>query len=161
MNIEMKKILAAILLIATHACNDEKADSAFKKHGGAPAEIKKEANHNPVHYTGAVSNGMKGDSISFDVSGDGKRLENFLFKGYWRCSGHLEQQPNAGPQGYFTISDGKVDGQISEPPNGGSTAWRYDLKAEINNKEASGTFRMNINNLGCDTYILKWTATAN
>jgi hypothetical protein len=111
------------------------------------------------HYAGALSNGMKGDSIFFDVSADGKKLENLIFKGYWRCSGKLEQT-RVGPDGSFIIQNGKVDGHISEPPGGGSTAWRFDLKATLQGSKASGTFRMNINNLGCDTYLLNWTATA-
>ncbi|WP_207495888.1 hypothetical protein [Aridibaculum aurantiacum] len=109
------------------------------------------------HYAGAFSNGMKGDSIFFDVSADGKTLENLTFKGYWRCSGKLEQT-TVGPDGAFNINNGKVNDHISEPPDGGSTAWRFDLEADINPTSASGTFRMNINNLGCDTYKLNWTA---
>jgi hypothetical protein len=108
-------------------------------------------------FRGAVSNGMKGDSISFVVSGDGKRLEELTFKGYWRCSGKLESIL-AGPEGSFNIIDGKVDDHISEPPDGGSTAWRFQLKTEINDGRAPGEFRMNINNLGCDTYLLKFEA---
>lgn len=111
------------------------------------------------HFVGSISNGMKGDSIFFDVSADGKRLENLTFKGYWRCSGKLEQT-TVGPDGAFNINGGKVDDQISEPPGGGSTAWRFDLQADIAPTKASGTFRMNINNLGCDTYKLQWTAVA-
>jgi hypothetical protein len=111
----------------------------------------------PRHFAGALSNGMKGDSIFFDIPADGKTLQHLTFKGYWRCSGKLEKM-TAGPEGAFTIVGGKVNDHISEPPNGGSTAWRYDLKADIQGDEASGTFRMNINNLGCDTYLLKWTA---
>lgn len=110
-------------------------------------------------FSGVISNGMKGDSIFFEISADGKRLENLVFKGYWRCSGRLEQII-AGPDGGFVIRDGKVNDHISEPPDGGSTAWRFDLNADINEKEAWGDFRMNINNLGCDTYKLKWTASA-
>ena len=109
------------------------------------------------HFKGAFSNGMKGDSISFDISPDGKKLENLTFSGYWRCSGKLEQTV-VGPEGAFTIVNNKVNDHISEPPDGGSTAWRFELKALINGKSASGTFRMNINNLGCDTYELKFTA---
>jgi hypothetical protein len=111
------------------------------------------------HFSGAIANGMKGDSLFFDVSADGKTLQNLTFKGYWRCSGKLEQQ-TVGPDGSFPIVGGKVDGHLSEPPNGGSTAWRFDLKAALQGKTASGTFRMNINNLGCDTYLLRWTAAA-
>ena len=109
------------------------------------------------HFAGAFSNGMKGDSIFFDISADGKRLENLTFKGYWRCSGKLEQT-EVGPEGNFNNRNGKVKGHVTEPPNGGSTAWRFELDAAIKPTAASGTFRMNINNLGCDTYLLKWTA---
>lgn len=110
-------------------------------------------------FAGVFSNGMKGDSIFFDVSADGKKLMNLTFKGYWRCSGKLEQT-TVGPDGFFTITNGKVNDHIAEPPNGGSTAWRFELKADVQPKKASGTFRMNINNLGCDTYVLNWTAVA-
>lgn len=111
-----------------------------------------------MHFEGAVLNGMKGDSISFDISADGKILSNLTFKGYWRCGGRLESTIT-GPEGVFTIIDNKVNDHISEPPNGGSTAWRYELEATINGNTAAGTFRMNINNLGCDSYKLQWTAT--
>ena len=125
-----------------------------------PVRIEEEKNE-PVaekkHFTGAFSNGMKGDSISFDISADGKKLENLTFKGYWRCSGKLESVI-AGPDDAFVLVDNKVNDHISEPPDGGSTAWRFDLNAAINGNEASGTFRMNINNLGCNTGTLSWTA---
>ncbi len=114
----------------------------------------------PKHFKGAFSNGMKGDSLSFDLSADGKTITNLLFKGYWRCNGKLEQQRGVGPDGTFKVVNGKVDGHISEPPDGGSTAWRFDLNATIIGSKASGTFRMNINNLGCDTYLLKFEAAA-
>lgn len=123
---------------------------------------KKEQKSSPAkarHFEGVISNGMKGDKISFDISADGKKLENLTFTGYWRCSGKLEQT-TTGPDGAFDIVNGKVSGHISEPPNGGSTAWRFDLDATINGNKAEGTFRMNINNLGCDTYKLNWTAIA-
>ena len=109
------------------------------------------------HYAGALTNGMKGDSLFFDVSADGKHLQNLTFKGYWRCSGRLEQT-TVGPDGAFPIENGKVAGHITEPPDGGSTAWRFELEADLQGDKASGSFRMNINNLGCDTYKLQWTA---
>lgn len=112
-----------------------------------------------LHFKGAFSNGMKGDSIFFNISPDGKKLTDLTFKGYWRCSGSLEQTLS-GPEGHFDVVNNKVKGHISEPPNGGSTAWRFDLDAAISGKTASGTFRMNINNLGCDTYLLKFSAVA-
>ncbi|HSF54081.1 MAG TPA: hypothetical protein VLA71_10030, partial [Algoriphagus sp.] len=102
-------------------------------------------------------NGMKGDSLFFDVSADGTKLENLTFKGYWRCDGVLEQI-TVGPDGDYPITSEKVGGHITEPPNGGATAWRFEVNGEIQESKASGTFRMNINALGCDTYKLDWTA---
>ena len=112
------------------------------------------------HFKGAISNGMKGDSLSFDLSADGKKVTNLEFHGWWRCSGKLERQPNIGPSGSYDVKDGKVSGFLCDPPNGGSTAWCFDLKASIAGNKSTGTFRMNINNLGCDTYLLKFDAAA-
>lgn len=148
MNFIMKKNLLSISFICVFII-------AFNKHSREAAITRKNK-----HFEGSFSNGMKGDKISFDISADGKKLMNLTFKGYWRCSGRLESMV-AGPKGAFDIVNGKVNGHISEPPNGGSTAWRFDLDATIQGTNASGTFRMNINNLGCDTYKLKWTASAN
>ena len=131
--------------------------SADKATGINATSLVKEISISKRHFRGALSNGMKGDSISFDISADGKKLENLTFKGYWRCAGKLEST-TVGPDGFFNIINDKVNDHISEPPDGGSTAWRFDLQASIAGKSASGTFRMNINNLGCDTYKLNWTA---
>ncbi len=110
-------------------------------------------------FRGTFSNGMKGDSIFFNISQDGKRLENLTFKGYWRCNGRLESML-AGPDGSFPIENNRVSGNITEPPDGGSTAWWFELEADLKGSSASGNFRMAINNMGCDTYKLKWTASA-
>lgn len=152
----MKIIFPLLVAIAAGCANASTNETA------TPTITNQEETPEPPkfrHYAGALSNGMKGDSLFFDVSADGKKLENLTFKGYWRCSGKLEQT-TVGPDGAFTIKGGKVDEHISEPPNGGSTAWRFDLQANIQGNKASGTFRMNINNLGCDTYKLNWTAVA-
>jgi hypothetical protein len=158
MNFIKKKNIqsCAILCLLAIACNSGNNGQS------QVANINAEPGSNDFagkHFKGALSNGMKGDSISFDVSADGKKLTNLTFKGYWRCSGKLEST-TAGPDGSFDIVNGKVSGHLSEPPNGGSTAWRFDLEASIEGKNASGTFRMNINNLGCDTYKLNWTAVS-
>lgn len=179
----MKTILIAIILccITSIACNNDETRtnkvSTNNTHNKAADKTEKEteketeseeenenskATDNAIagrHYTGTFSNGMKGNKISFDISGDGTQLLNLTFMGYWHCDGKLEQT-TVGPDGAFTIVDNKVNQHISEPPNGGSTAWRFDLNARLNGSTASGTFRMNINNLGCDSYLLKWTATA-
>jgi hypothetical protein len=146
-------LLSTIMLVS---CND----SYTAKSQSSKQFIEAKTNTDkpgPKHFIGAFSNGMKGDSISFDISADGKKLSNLTFKGYWRCSGKLESVIT-GPEGIFTITNNNVNDHISEPPNGGSTAWRFDLLADIKGNTASGTFRMNINNLGCDSYKLFWTA---
>ncbi|MBF9239265.1 hypothetical protein I2I05_17875 [Hymenobacter sp. BT683] len=109
-----------------------------------------------TRWTGTVSNGMKGDKITFVVSPDGKTLSELTFDGYWRCSGRLERQV-VGPKDKFNIVKGKVSGVVLDPPTGGS--WRFELQGNFTGKTAAaGTFRMNITGLGCDTYKLKWTA---
>jgi len=113
------------------------------------------------HFRGALTGGMKGDSIFFDVNATGTKLENLTFKGYWRCNGKLEQERAAGPMGAFSLLKGKVNDHIAEPPDGGATAWRFDLEATIEENTANGKFRMNINALGCNTGTLQWTANAN
>jgi hypothetical protein len=138
------------------ACNNDPATGS----PNSSTPTAKETTGNIKYFKGAFSNGMKGDSLSFNLSADGKKVSNLTFNGYWRCSGKLERQQYAGPAGTYDVANGKVDGHISEPPNGGSTAWRFDLKATIEGNKASGSFRMNINNLGCDTYLLKFEATA-
>ena len=154
----MKQIfLLATGIICIIACNNGGATSSPNKSSSTVEETPGKIRH----FKGAFSNGMKGDSLSFDLSADGKKISNLTFNGYWRCSGKLERQQYAGPSGSFDVINGKVDGHISEPPNGGSTAWRFDLKATIAANKASGSFRMNINNLGCDTYLLKFEAAAN
>ena len=109
-------------------------------------------------WKGTISNGFKGDVITFNLSDDGKRLENLTFKGYWRCSGTLEQI-TMGPEKSFSVKNGKVEGIITEPENGGATAFRFNLNGNVGPKTASGTLRINLNALGCDTYLLKWTAS--
>lgn len=117
-----------------------------------------ENNNKEQHWEGAFTNGMKQTYISFDVSADGKQLKNLTFKGYWYCSGKLTQDI-LGPEKSFAISNNTVDGVVVEPEGGGATAIRYELKGTFGGGKANGTFRMNINALGCDTRVLTWTAT--
>ena len=112
-------------------------------------------------FKGKFANGMKGDSLSFVLAPDGKTVSDLTFKGYWRCSGKLEQQRAAGPtKGTYAVTNGTITGRICEPPNGGSTAWCFDFGGQIAGKTAKGRFRMNINALGCDSYELQWQAVA-
>ena len=136
------------------ACNSEIA-SVKNTETSTPAI--EEKSHKSQHWEGAFTNGMKQTYISFDVSADGKQLENLTFKGYWYCSGKLTQDI-MGPEKSFAIKNNKVDGVITEPEGGGATATRYELKATFKGNKAEGSFRMNLNALGCDTRVLTWTA---
>lgn len=111
----------------------------------------------PTHWAGTFSNGMKGAKISFDVAPDGKTVSEVTFQGYWRCSGKLDLT-TAGPTHNFAVKNGAFGGVVVDPPAGGATAWRFDVKGTLDQSKASGTFRMNINALGCDSYLLNWTA---
>ena len=142
-------LCAALSLACTNA--NKSADQNSSSNSSVEAIGKKQ------HWEGAFTNGMKKTYISFDVSADGKQLQELTFKGYWRCDGKLTQDI-MGPQKNFSIVGNKVDGVIVEPEGGGATATRYELHAVFNGNKAEGTFRMNINGLGCDTYKLNWTA---
>lgn len=110
-------------------------------------------------YKGHFSNGYTGATISFTVSKDGKWLQNITFDGYWRCGG-ISEKIKAGPDKAIAIKNGEVHTVITEPENGGSSAFRFSLDGTLNGNKASGTFRMNINALSCDTYLLRWSAMA-
>ena len=142
-------LCAALSIACTDASSDPKtaADTSFST----------ETNAKKQHWEGVFTNGMKQTFISFDVSADGKQIQNLTFKGYWRCSGKLTQDI-MGPEKNFTITGNKADGVIVEPEDGGATATRYELHATFTGNKAEGTFRMNINGLGCDTYKLNWVA---
>lgn len=147
------KIYTVLFLAFSFACNNLGQDSI-----AAPSSTKTE-NNKARHWEGSFTNGMKQTFISFDISADGKKLENLTFSGYWRCSGKLEQTV-LGPEKSFAVVNNKVDGSISEPEDGGATAIRYEIHATFKGNKAEGDFRMNINALGCDTYKLTWTAQA-
>lgn len=110
-------------------------------------------------FTGTFSNGYKGSKISFTLSADGKQLKDLTFDGHWRCSGSTEQI-TVGPDKSFAVTNGKVKGVITDPEDGGASAFRFEIDGLIKGKQASGTFRMSITGLSCDTYKLQWTAKA-
>ena len=110
-------------------------------------------------FTGTFSNGYKGAKISFELSKDGKMIENLTFSGYWRC-GSSTEQITAGPEKSIPVVNGKVKAIITDPENGGSSAFRFNIDGLIKGNTAQGTFRMSITGLSCDTYQLNWTATS-
>lgn len=157
------KLCAFILSLGLYSCvtfNSGPQTPPTTPAEAIPVNHKIEEPFAKKQYAGALIGGFKGDSIFFDVSPNGQKLENLTFKGYWRCNGKLERIAAVGPDGAFEITNGVAKGHISDPPDGGSTAWRFDIDATLSGNKATGTFRMNINNLGCDTYVLKFTAVA-
>ncbi|WP_423147083.1 hypothetical protein [Rubrolithibacter danxiaensis] len=108
-------------------------------------------------FTGTFSNGYKGAKISFTLSDDKKKMEDVTFDGYWRCGSSIEHI-TAGPEKSVPVNNGQINGIITEPEGGGSSAFRFEITGAIKGNTASGTFRMSITGLGCDTYELKWTA---
>lgn len=151
----MKHILTALFCTILFACNN--TTTTGKSAEPSSSSTTDASSNSSGHWEGSFSNGMKGAKISFDISDDGKELRELTFQGYWRCDGSLDLT-TLGPKKSFSIQNNKVDGVIVEPEGGGASATRYELHAVINGNVAEGTFRMNINGLGCDTYKLGWTA---
>ncbi len=108
-------------------------------------------------FAGSFSNGYKGAKLSFVLSADQKTISDFTFTGYWRCGGSTESII-AGPGKSFPVKNGEVHAVITDPENGGSSAFRFNINGTVKSNTASGTFRMNITGLSCDTYLLNWTA---
>ena len=108
-------------------------------------------------FSGTFSNGYKGGRLSFVLSADKKTISDFTFTGHWRCSGSVESI-TAGPEKAFPVKSGAVDVVLTEPEGGGASAFRFAIKGTVSGKTASGTFRMSIAGLSCDTYLLNWTA---
>jgi len=155
----MKQLLLFLFASSLLACTNDKSNKTenTSSETSSSSSSAHSSSNSPGHWEGIFSNGMKGAKISFDISDDGKELKELTFQGYWRCEGKLDLT-TLGPQKSFAIENNKVDGVIVEPEGGGATAVRYELHATINGDTAEGTFRMNLNGLGCDTYKLNFTA---
>jgi hypothetical protein len=154
----MKLTLTALCCVLLFACNNDKGTATQKTSSESSSSSANSSSNISGQWEGNLSNGMKGAKISFEISEDGKELKDLTFQGYWRCGGKLDLT-TLGPEKSFTIENNKVDGVITEPEGGGASAARFELHATINGDKAEGTFRMNINGLGCDTYKLNWTAS--
>ena len=148
----MKKFLCVLLATASFSCNNDAS-----KTGTQPSATGEKAGATKGFWEGTFTNGMKGAKISFEVSADGKEMKDVTFQGYWRCDGKLDLT-TLGPKKSFSIEGKIVSGVITEPEGGGATAARFELHGEFKGDSAVGTFRMNINALACDTYVLNWTA---
>lgn len=102
-----------------------------------------------------ISNGYKGQTLSFRVSADGKTIFDITFKGYLQCRGSRIEDTQLAPLKNVTISGGSFeDTQL----NGGAKV-RFDFSGTFASaSSASGTYRV-MSDTDCDTYKLNWTAT--
>lgn len=149
----MKHSLTALCFVLLFACNNDKTISAPNSSKSSSAAS---SSNNSGHWEGNFSNGLKGATISFDISEDGKELKNLTFQGYWRCEGKLDIT-TLGPEKSYTIENNKVDGVIIEPENG-AAPFRFELHGSFTGDSAEGTFRISNVPAGCDTYVLNWSA---
>lgn len=141
------------VLTALAACSAEVPEAPSKDGASAPAS----AATVPARWTGEVTGGYTGNRISFVVADGGSRLEDITFEGHWDCADGIDQT-TLGPTGSHPVVGGAIRVDAVEPPDGGATAQRFTMDGAISGTAASGTLRISINALGCDTRVLRWSA---
>jgi len=108
-------------------------------------------------WVAAVSNGYKGDAITFRVSADGKRVENVEFEGYWQSKERSgpEVLLNLDPPSAFSVGGGAFSAvqQVEK-----SRMWWEFTGTFKSATTAEGTYRCAFAGGQNDTYKLKWTA---
>ena len=110
----------------------------------------------PGKWVATVSNGYKGDKLTFTVSADGKRIENVEFTGHWRSrSSRTEVLMNLDPPNPFAISKGSFSAVQREESAG---MWWEFIGNFTSAITAEGSYRCTFAGGENDTYKLKWTA---
>jgi hypothetical protein len=106
-------------------------------------------------WRGTISNGYKGQTLTFRVSADGKTISDITFQGYLQCTGSRIEDTQLAPLRNVAVSGGSFeDTQL----NGGAKV-RFDFNGTFTSATtASGTYRV-MSDTDCDTYKLNWTAT--
>jgi len=106
-------------------------------------------------WEATVSNGYKGDKLTFTVAPDGKTIKNVEFKGYWRGSSGIELLQHLDPPNPFKVTKGGFSGvqQVEQA----SMWWEFTGRF-ITATTAEGTYRAAFAGGSSDTYQLKWTA---
>jgi hypothetical protein len=123
-----------------------------------PTEIAEapDATPKPGKWVATVSNGYKGDKLTFTVSADGKRVENVEFTGHWRSrSSRTEVLMNLDPPNPFAISKGSFSAVQREESAG---MWWEFIGNFTSATAAEGSYRCTFAGGENDTYKLKWTA---
>lgn len=111
----------------------------------------------PLFYEGEFQSGYRDTKISFNVSHDGKQISDLTFSGNMKCDSAIQpiKLTTTKP---LALTNGKVDGTISDPEDGGAAAWHFEIHGFVLKGKATGTFRLHNKNLGCDTHKLNWGA---
>ena len=86
-------------------------------------------------FTGKFTNGYKGSTVSFTLSKDGTTISDFIFNGHWRCGGAIEHI-TAGPDSKISVKNGVINASITEPENGGASAFKFSIEGTVNKKQA-------------------------
>jgi hypothetical protein len=110
----------------------------------------------PGRWVATVSNGFKGDQLTFTVSADGKRIENVVFKGHWRSrASRTEVLMDLDPPKPFDIIKNSFSGVQQEEKAG---MWWEFIGKFTSATTAEGSYRCSFAGGENDTYQLKWTA---
>jgi hypothetical protein len=152
-------VLAAAAILP--ACDGDRPDAtsqdAANDAPAAPASSSS-AGTRAGRWAGEVTGGYTGNRISFTVSADGARMEDITFEGHWDCEDGIETA-TLGPTAPAPLAGDTIAVLSVEPEDGGATAQRFDMQGRFAEGRASGTLRINLNALGCDTRVLSWSAT--
>lgn len=122
----------------------------------APTAEAESTGPKPGKWEATVSNGYKGDKITFRVSADGRRIEDVEFKGNWRSrSGYTETLENLDLPKPVTISKNAFSDTQQVPKAG---MWWEFIGNFTSATTAEGSYRCAFAGGENDTYKLKWTA---
>ncbi|MGV3658494.1 MAG: Tudor-knot domain-containing protein [Chitinophagaceae bacterium] len=108
-------------------------------------------------WEATVTNGYKGDKITFTVAADGKTIKDVEFKGYWKDGGlgSIAFVENLGPPNPFKVAKGGFSAvqQVEK-----ARMWWEFTGRFVTATTAEGTYRAAYAGGYSDTYVLKWTA---
>lgn len=144
-----------LVLVSAIACARDEAPAAATPGTAAPSAT----TDAPAggSWQGEVTGGYTGNRIAFTLADGGARIADIVFTGHWDCADGIETT-TSGPSAAFPVSGGRIAIESAEPPGGGATATRFVMNGQLAGDSASGTLRVNINALGCDTRELSWSA---
>jgi hypothetical protein len=108
-------------------------------------------------WEATVSNGYKGDRLTFTVSPDGKRVDSVAFTGYWQKKNRMsiEVLKNLDPPDAFVVANG-IFSAVQQMPKAGM--WWEMTGQFVTPTTAQGTYRATFAGGENDTYKLQWTA---